>query len=167
MLNILIRKLWPLMSLAIATAGCGKKITESTSSIVRQTENQQLPSSYVISLYGLESSKRNYWLPRPAQFEIPNRLRVSKGSTFQKGVEIAFDVNEFDSDDFQFKCIYTPSSDTSEMRLKNCEDYDGNDFGNVSDYQFSLRSNDIIQIRFSGARSDDLEVSAVFSMNWI
>lgn len=167
MLNILTRKLCPLMSLAIATVGCGKKITEPIGSPVRQTENQELPSAYVLTLSGLEGSKKNYWLPGPAQFEIPSRLRVTKGSTSQKVVEVAFDVNEFDSDDFQFKCSYIPSSDPSEMRLRNCEDYDGNDFGNVSGHQFSLRTNDIIQIRFSGARAEDLEVNAIFSMNWI
>jgi hypothetical protein len=167
MLNTLTRKLCPLMYLAIATVGCGKKITESTSATVRQTENQELPSAYVITINGAENSRKNYWLPQPAQFEIPRRLRVNQGTTFQKGVDISFDVNEFDSDDYQFRCSYVPSSDPSEMRLKSCFDYDGNDFGDVTGHQFSLRTNDIIQIRFTGAQADDLEVDAVFSMKWI
>ena len=167
MLNTLTRKLCPLMSLAIATIGCGKKITEPTSTPVRQTENQELPSAYVLTINGLENSRKNYWLPQPAQFEVPKRLRVNQGSTLQKAVEIAFDVNEFDSDDYQFKCSYIPSTETTEMRLNNCVDYDGNDFGDITGHQFSLRTNDIIQIRFTGARADDLEVDAVFSMKWI
>jgi hypothetical protein len=167
MLYNLTRKLFPFMSIAIATIGCGKRITDPIDTPFRQTENQELPSAYVLTLAGSQGSRKNYWLPRPAQFEIPRRLRVIQGVTLRKGVEIAFDVNEFDSDDFQFKCSYSPSLEPTEMHLNVCVDYDGNEFGEVAGQRFTLRTDDIVQIRFTGERAQDLEVDAVFSMKWI
>lgn len=167
MLLTLTRKLCPLMSLAIATIGCGKKIAEQKTTTARLTENQELPSAYVIRLDGTEGSRKNYTIPRPTQFEIPERLKVRQGNTTNKIVEIAYDVNQFDSEDFQFKCMYVPSPNPSEMTLSKCVDYDGDDFGNVSGHKFALRFKDIVQMRFTGAPASDLVVEAIYSMNWI
>lgn len=161
------RKLVPLMTLAIATIGCGKKISENKSVPAQQIENQEMPSAYILRLDGSESSRKNYFLPRPAQFEVPEMLKVRKGSTLNRVVEIAFDVNQFDGDDIQFKCIYIPSSNESQMQMSKCVDYDGDDFGEISGHKFTLRFNDIIQMRFTGTPSQDLVVEAVFSMTWI
>lgn len=167
MLNNLTRKLCPLMYLAIATMGCGKKITEPKSRPASQTQNQELPSIYIIRLDGSQASRKNFSVPGPAQFEIPDRLVVRQGSTIKKVVEVAYDVNEFDSDDYQFKCSYYSSYSQQEMILTRCVDYDGNDFGDLSGQKFTLRYNDIIQMRFTGAPSSDLVVEAVYSMKWI
>lgn len=167
MLNILTRKLCPLMSLAIFTIGCGKKINEPSSSLIIQTENQELPSAYVLKLDGSLSSKENYKLPGHAQFEIPSQIKVRSGLPYKKAVDIAFQVNEFDSSDFQFKCSYLPDSSEKEMVLTGCSDYDGNDFGDVNGHLFTLHFGDIIQVRFTGASASDLVVEAVFGMNWI
>lgn len=167
MLKALTRKLCPLMSLAIATMGCGKKITEPKAQPARQTQNQELPSTYIIRLDGSEASRKNFYMPGPAQFEIPDRLIVRQGSTIKKVVEIAYDVNEFDSDDYQFKCSYYSSYSPQEMILTSCVDYDGNDFGDLAGQKFTLRYNDIIQMRFTGASASDLIVEAIYSMKWI
>jgi hypothetical protein len=167
MLNTLTRKLCPFMYLAIATMGCGKKITEPKSVLSRQTENQELPSTYIIRLDGSEASRKNFAMPGPAQFEIPDRLIVKQGATIKKVVEVAYDVNEFDSDDYQFKCSYYASTSPQEMILTSCVDYDGNDFGDLSGQKFTLRYNDTIQMRFTGAPSSDLIVEAIYSMRWI
>ena len=167
MLKNLTYKFWPLVYLALATFGCGKKIAEPSNQSSFQIENQELPATYVVRLDGSMESRRNYLMPLPAQFEIPDRLRIKSGSSLNKVVEISYDVNEFDDDDFQFKCSYAASVNSNEMILKNCVDYDGDDFGDISGHQFGLRSNDIIQLRFTGASSTDLVVEAIYSMNWI
>ena len=165
MLNVLTRKLCPLMTLAIATVGCGKKISESDSGPSRQTQNQELPSAYVLQLDGSTSSKKLYPMPRNAQFKIPERLKVRRGTTAGKSVEISFEANPFDPDDYAFKCTYLPLTN-SEMILDRCVDYIDRDFGDISDHIFSLYKDDLIQLRFSGAPASDLLVEAIFSMDW-
>lgn len=167
MLTTLTRKLCPLMSLAIATIGCGKKATEPDTQAARNTENQELPSAYVIKLDGSQTSRKNYAMPGDAQFKIPDRLVVRSGSTAGKIVEIAYDVNSYDSDDYQFKCTYVPSGSPSQMDLSSCVDYDNDDFGDVSEHTFTIRKNDLIQMRFTGAPASDLVVEAIYSMKWI
>ena len=168
MLSTLIRKLCPLLTIAVATVGCGKKIVDNNKiQNGRTTENQELPSVYVIRLDGRETSRKNYHLISDAQFNIPDRLFVRHGNTRGKIVEISHDVNEHDSEDYFYKCIYVPSIEPSEMILSKCVDYDDDDFGDVSNNTFTLYKNDIIQMRFTGDRADDLVVEAVYSMNWI
>jgi hypothetical protein len=167
MLTTMTRKLCPLLSLAIATIGCGKKVTDADSQSAHNTENQELPSAYVIRLDGSQASRKNYSMIDDAQFKIPDRLVVRAGSTAGKTVEVAYEVNEFDSDDFQFKCMYVPSANPSQMALDKCVDYDNDDFGDVSEQKFTLHKNDIIQMRFTGAPASDLVVEAIYTMKWI
>lgn len=165
MLTVLTRKLCPLMTLALATVGCGKKISDTDTQASRQTQNQDHPSVYILQLDGSTSSRKLYPTPQNAQFEVPDRIKVRRGDPTGKTLEISFDANPYDVDDFQFKCIYTPFSN-SEMKLDRCADYDNDDFGDVSGHLFSLYKDDFIQLRFSGATSSDLLVEAVFNMNW-
>lgn len=168
MLKMMTRKLCPLLSLAIATIGCGKKISDAETKPGRTTENQELPSAYVIRLDGTtKASRKNYFLTEDAQFKIPDRLLVRQGSTAGKIVEIAHDVNEFDSDDYSYKCMYKASPNPNEMILDKCVDYDDDDFGDISAHIFTLYKNDIIQMRFAGAASTDLIVEAIYSMKWV
>lgn len=167
MLIMLTRKLCPLLSLAIATIGCGKKIADAETKPGRTTENQELPSAYIIKLDGSQASRKNYFLTEDAQFKIPDRLLVRAGSTAGKIVEIAHDVNEYDSEDYFYKCSYKASPNPNEMILDKCVDYDGDDFGDVSNHVFTLYKNEVLQMRFAGAPSADLIVEAIYSMNWI
>jgi hypothetical protein len=166
MLLIFARKICPLITLVIATVSCGKKIEDSSTAAARQTQNQTIPSTYIIRLDGSAASRTDYLMPGYGQFEIPDRLRVRSGSTANKVVEIAYEVNKYENDDYQFKCIYVPSSVPTEMNLSDCVDYDGDSFGNVSGQIFGLRKDDIIQIRFTGAPAQDVVVEAIFSINW-
>lgn len=166
MLTTLTRKLCPLMTLALATISCGKKIEEPTSTPNRTRENHSIPSTYIINLDGSQGSRKNHILPEYASFELPDRLKVRKGSTANKVIEIAYEVNPYDNDDFQFKCFYVPSENPAEMVLTQCVDIDGDYFGNVSGQLFGLRKNDIIQMRFTGANAPDLMVEAIYSMDW-
>lgn len=167
MLTTLTRKLCPLLSLAIITIGCGKKITQDQSLPIRSRENQEIPSAYLIEIDGSQTSRKNYFLSYNAQFRIPDRLLVKQGNTNGKVVEIAYDVNQFDNDDYFFKCIYVASPNPAEMNLNKCVDYDDDDFGDVSNNTFTLYKNDIIQMRFTGAPSSDLVIEAIYSMTWM
>ncbi len=167
MLTTLTHKLCPLLTLLVATMSCGKKIADTKSGPEQQIQNQVTPKTYILELDGTKASIMNHPLPRAARFEIPDRLKVRRGSTAGKAVEIAYDVNKFDSEDFEFRCNYVPSANPSEFVLKKCVDYDGDDFGDLTGHQFSLRTNEIIQLRFTGAPARDLTVEVIYSMDWI
>ena len=166
MLTTLTRKLCPFVSLAIATIGCGKKISDPDNQAARQTENQELPSAYVLRLDGSEGSKKLFPMARSANFRIPDKLKVRAGDTTGKIVELGFDVNPYDSDDYEFKCSYVAAANPAEMVLSKCVNYDNEDYGDISNEEFRLYKDDIIQMKFSGAPSPGLIVEAIFSMKW-
>jgi len=153
--------------MVIAFIGCGKKVTEPEAELDRQQQNQERSSIYVITLNGSEGSKKSYRMPAHVRFEIPSYLKVRNGSTLNKVVEIAYNVNETDSDDIEFKCSYISSPNVLEMKLQKCVDYDGNDFGNISGHEFTLHYDDIIEIRFTGDAAPDLNVESIYRMKWI
>lgn len=166
MLTTLTRKFCPLMSLAIATIGCGKKATDADTQAARNTENQVPTSQYVIKLDGSQASRKTVKFDRGARAMLPDRLTVTAGSPYGKTVEIAYDVNEYDSDDFDFKCTYSASS-PSMMSLTKCVNYDGDDMGDMTVDEYPIRPGEVLQMRFSGAAASDLAVSAFYMMTWI
>jgi hypothetical protein len=167
MLSTLTRKFCPLIYVALATISCGKKITDADPRPSRNTENQELPSAYVRRLDGSQASHKNYRIIENAQFKIPDQLILRAGSSNGKKVEILYDVNEYDSEDFQFKCIYLPSSNLAQMNLSKCVDYDNDDFGDISEQIFTLRKDELIQMRFTGAASADVVIEGIYTMKWI
>jgi hypothetical protein len=167
MLTTLTRKLCPLLSLAIASLGCGKKITDAQTQPGRSRDNQEIPSTYILRLDGPQVSRKIFFMPADVNFKVPDRLRVLTGQTAGKKVEISYEVNEYDHDDYQFKCIYNASHNPSEMILDKCVDYHNYDFGEVSGHTFGLRQNDAIEMKFTGGMTSDLVVDAIYSMKWI
>lgn len=165
MLIALTRKFCPLLSFALVAVGCGKKISEADTQPANNTENQELPSTYIIQLDGSRHSKQTYVLPKNALFQIPDRLKVRAGSTLNKVVDIVYDVDPYDPDVFDFKCSYVTSSNPSEMILNYCENDNGNDFYDTTSY-FPLKAGQQIMMKFSGANSPDLLVEAIYSMRW-
>lgn len=165
MLLALARKICPILSLAIATVGCGKKISEAQTEPARSIENQELPATYIIRLDGSEYSSQTYILPRNASFQIPDRLKVRTGSTLNKVVDIIYDVDQYDSDVYDFKCSYVTSSSPNEMTLTYCENDNGNDFYDTVSL-FPIKEGQSIVMKFSGASSPDLVVEAIYNMNW-
>ncbi len=165
MLIALTRKICPFLGLALATVGCGKKISEAKTQPANNTEHQELPSTYIIQLDGSQHSKQSYSLPKNALFQLPDRIRVRSGSTLNKVVDIVYDVDPYDPDVFDFKCSYVTSSNPSEMILNYCENDNGNDFYDTNSY-FPLKEGQTIVMKFSGASSPDLIVEAIYSMRW-
>lgn len=165
MLNLLTRKLCPLMTLAIATVGCGKKISDSDTQPARSTENQELPATMILDLDGTKgTSFKTHTMPKNGSFELPSRLKVT-GNALGKSVDITYDVDPYDSDNYQFKCSYTATSPT-DMKLNKCVDSYGGDFGNIAGEQFGFYKNDIIEMRFTGAPATDLKVEAFYTVDW-
>ena len=164
MLLALTRKYCPLLGLALATVGCGKKISEADTQPASNTENQELPSTYIIQLDGSINYKQTYTLPRNALFQIPDRIRVRAGSVQNKVVDIVYDVDPYDPDVYDFKCSYVTSSNPSEMILNYCENDNGNDFYDTTSY-FPLKAGQKIMMRFNDVAPDVL-VEAIYSMRW-
>lgn len=161
------KKLCPLMSLFLVTLSCGKKIEEAQNTPAGQaTQNQEVSSSYLIQLDGAIASFKNYSLPRSAQFEIPEEIQVKRGFTSTKGIEIAFEVNPTDSEEYLFKCSYSATSNPASLALTGCQDIDGFAF-ETEGQTFMQRKGKIIQIRFKGFKTSDSMVEAMFGMNWI
>lgn len=165
MLSLLTRKLCPIMTLAIATVGCGKKIGESDSSPASSTQNQERPSAYVLQIDSSVESKKTYQLPQNAQFHIPTELKVREGASSTTTVEIRYQSNPYDSYDYQFKCSYTGTAAT-DLKLTSCVDYDDDNLGNISNHLFALYKNDHIELKFVGTRSEKTVVDVIHSMIW-
>lgn len=165
MLLALTRKFCPLLGFALATVGCGKKISEAKSQPAHNTENQELPSTYIIQLNGNLQSSQTYTIPKNTLFRLPDRILVRSGTTRNKVVDIVYDVDPYDTDVFDFKCSYVASSNPSEMILNYCENDNGNDFYDTTTY-FPLKEGQKIMMKFSGASSPDLLVEAIYSMRW-
>ncbi len=167
MLTTWTRKLCPLITLAIATIGCGKKINEENSSSTRPVrQNVNLPSTYMIQLDGSKVSRNNYTLPAATTFELPDRIKVKRGNPIGKTVEIAHNISPYDGDDYDFMCTYKSTGSTSEMTLQKCVTFDG-EYRDVDYYSpHLLDENEVIQIRFTGASALDLVVEAFYSMDW-
>jgi len=156
------------MSLAIATIGCGKKVTEADTQPAQDTQNQAPSSSYVIRLDGSQASRKTVRFDRGARAILPDQIIVRAGSSTGKNVEIAYDVNEYDSDDYSFKCTYSASSNPSIMNVTKCVDYDGEDMGDMTADEYPIRKGEVVQIRFSGAAASDMIVDAIYSIKkWI
>jgi hypothetical protein len=153
------------MTLIFTMIGCGKKISEPKSKPEQRDDHLELPAAYVVQLDGAQNSMKNYYMPKTAQFEIPERMKVRKGNTAGQIVEIAYQVNPYDSEDYQFKCSYSATANPTELVLTQCEDERG-DFGDVTGQEFGLYQKDIIQVRFKGTAASDMVVEAIYTMEW-
>lgn len=94
--------------------------------------------------------------PNHGNFQIPQQLkRISGDSHF---AEIRFEVSRSNTDDFYYKCIYTGP----DLKLTGCEDYAGNDFGDVRGHIFSIRKGQIIY--FKSEAEGEIQIS--FPVKW-
>jgi hypothetical protein len=155
------------MSLAIAAAGCGKKITEGSTADISgvQIENQVRPRLYTLELSGSEASFKRFPHPQNAEFYLPESILVRSGNPYQKQVEITFDIDPYDNDQYQYKCSYRRAGYDTRMDLVACVN-SSNQLMNLVGYPLTLNRNEILELRFAGASSQDLAVEAVFEMLW-
>jgi hypothetical protein len=166
MLQMLTRKLCPFVTLAIATVGCGKKINDPATTLSRSTQNQELPSALVLQLNTTDSFHLNYTLPRNGIFALPETLRVRTGNGQGKEVTISYNVNPYDSDDYEFKCTYRSSVQEFELPLESCTDIYGGDFGDIRDHLFMMDRNKLIRMETPKSTGAGLIMDAIFATDW-
>lgn len=155
------------MSLAIATIGCGKKITESDSKAAASTTSpNETTSSYVLTLESSQGNRKQFRIPRDTSFYIPAKLSVRSGSVAGRTVEMNYNVNEYDNDYYDFTCTYVPSTVANEMKLKDCSNEEGSFGDSVGEYEFSLYQNQIIEMNLTGGQTSDLIIDAFYLMDW-
>lgn len=165
MLNRLTRKLCPLVTLALATVGCGKKINEPETQPNRIIENQELPRTMIFELDGSTGAvSKLFKMPRNGSFFMPEYLRV-QGNALNETIEITYELDPEDPELYQLKCSYSAVS-ASELKLDKCYDWDSPNLGDVSQSAFSFREDDIIEIRFTNGRASDLKIEAIYSVDW-
>jgi hypothetical protein len=166
MLSTLIRKLCPLMTLAVATIGCGKKIANPDSEAANNTQNSETPSAYILRLDTTQASSKLFISPGDANFYMPTKLNVRSGSASGKEIQISYEVNEYDNDDFAYRCYYVPSLNPSEMKLNYCQNYLNQDLGDVSSYKFLIKKDYITEMKVIGSPTSDLVVETIYTMEW-
>lgn len=159
-------KLCPFLTLAMATVGCGKKISENAGSPASQTQNQQRPSSLILRLNSDDQSSLQYRMPQPGRFTIPESLIVRSGNPIGRKVEISYNVDPTFDDDYDYKCNYISKGSSSEMFLDKCLDYNDGNFGDVSEQTFALYQDEIIQVRFTDSSSNPLSLDIIYNMTW-
>lgn len=160
------RKFCPLLSLALLTVACGKKISEAEVKAQELLNPETRPSTYVLSLDGSVESSHMYKVPQNAQFGVPDKLNVVRGSTNNKVVEIYYEVSDFDVNDFQYRCIYKPSLNPTEMYLEKCVDFADRDLGDIRGPYNVISRDQYIRLKFTGASSTGVAVQASYYMIW-
>ncbi|HXH29933.1 MAG TPA: hypothetical protein VNJ01_03905 [Bacteriovoracaceae bacterium] len=166
MLKLLSRKLCPFLSLAVATVGCGKKLTEPKTQPVQVVENQELPTTISIELNTSVSAKAQFKIPQNGWFNLPEKLIVNDGSAIGKEVEISYNVDAEIEEDYEFVCTYTSTGSSSELQLSTCKDSYGGNFGNVMGNVFPMDEGKLIEVRLTTPSSKDLVLNAIYSVVW-
>lgn len=168
MLTLLTRKLCPLLSLAVVTIGCGKKINEGKGSSANQTtQNQERPSTYILRLDGRTETSKQYKTPQYVRrFQIPEELVVRSGNPQGVEVQVAYQVDEEYDDFYNYRCNYIASANPTRMVLKECVDIDDYNYGDVSNQWFSLDQDEIIQLKFVNDKSNNVVVDIIYNMEW-
>lgn len=164
MLNIISRKLCPLLSLALATMGCGKKISEETTASATAIETQEMPSALVMKL-NPETSKTTYSVPRNANIFLPDILWVREGNPTGKTIVISYNLKDSEADEFDYKCTYTATAPSNMMPLKDCVNAYGDVFSDVSRFDFPVNYGRFIRMELQGTTG--LSVDAVYTVDWI
>lgn len=164
MLTIFSRKLCPLLSLALATMGCGKKIAEGSSESAKIVQNQEIPNALVVKL-SPEESKKTYSIPRNANIFLPDALWVRGGDPSGKTIVISYNLKDAADESFDYKCTYTASGPSTKMPLKSCVNSYGESFMDVSRFDFPINYGRFIRLELQG--STGLSVDAVYTVDWI
>jgi len=163
MLSKLTRKLCPFISLAIASLGCGKQISEGNSNVIKSQQNQSLPSTYNLELAGSVST---HSIPENGVFSIPSKLIVVEGNGISKKVVITYNMDPTDAQEFEFKCSYQNSTVANEIPLNFCYDNFGANLGDISRHSFMLDYGKIIKMNLTSGDPTNLKVEASLKVDW-
>lgn len=159
-------KLCPLLTLAL-TFGCGKKITESQSDSGKTVQNQNLTTSIeILKLVTIQGTKKLFTVPRNATFRVPSKLYMERGNGKGKSVSLTYSLDPHDSTIFEFKCIYSSTSQTDEIPLRNCTNDQGEDVGDLSRQDTPLYKDETIEMNLETKTTESLEIHAWHEVSW-
>jgi hypothetical protein len=166
MLESLVKKICPLMTLALAL-GCGKKIEKTDPDVLNQNSENQEPSPvFTLQLDRKESLRKLFTLPHYGVFVLPSSLIVLNGEGIGK-VKISYNLDEYG---YEFHCYYSSATPTDEMPLEVCETSDNLSYSysahDIQDYFFPMNKNKYIEMQVIKSPDSDLVVDAVFNVDW-
>lgn len=167
MLGLMTRKFIPFLSLAVLTMGCGKEITEAKTSSGKNTENQDLPSVYILSIKDGDGFRKTIPVPQNALFIVPSSLYVRNGNAVGKKVEITYNQDSSNPDDYEFRCSYYSDLEQDQLKLLNCRDIDNTSFGDVGDNRFSMYFGKSMRIEVTEGWSSTLVIEAFHTVDWL
>ncbi|HXH73794.1 MAG TPA: hypothetical protein VNJ08_02445 [Bacteriovoracaceae bacterium] len=159
------RKLCPLLSLAIATVGCGKKISEGKTESSQSVEGQELPAVLVLKLNTTENNIKSYSVPKNANIKLPETLWVRSGNPAGKVVTITYNLETLTSEDFGYECSYKAAGSLTEMPLDYCINGYGEIFSNATDFEFPIFYGKFIKMEMKNA-VPGLILDANYSVDW-
>jgi hypothetical protein len=164
MLNFVSKKLCPFLTVAIASLGCGKQITEDTSESARIIQNQELPNSLILNLDSQNGLRLDYEIPQNANIVMPETLLVSMNNTDFKQVTIKYNLDPI-SEEYDYECTYGSSTSLNELTLKKCLDYFGEIITSTSDFELPIYFQKTIRMELSTPQVN-LNVKAVYLVDW-
>lgn len=167
MLGLMTRKFFPLLSLAVLTMGCGKEITEAQTSVGKNTENQDLPSVYVLGLKEGDGFRKTIPVPQNATFIVPQSLYVRNGNAVGKKVEITYNMDSSNSDEYEFRCSYYSDLAQDQLSLLHCRDIDNTSFGDIRNIKFSMYFGKTMRIEVTQGWSSTLVIEAFHTVDWL
>ncbi len=164
MLKMLTKKICPLLTLAMATMGCGKQITEESPAADRIVQNQELPSALVINLNSNNGPETLYLIPENANILMPESLRVSGDDLLNKTVVIYYN---FDSStaEFDYQCTYKSTVTGNTLNLFKCFNDLGEELTMATEYEFPIYYSKKIKMELKDFASN-ISIDAIYTVDW-
>jgi len=161
---MLSKKICPLLSLAMATIGCGKQITEENPASDRIVQNQELPSALVINLNSDNGQETLYSIPENANILMPESLRVTGNDLLNKTVVIYYN---FDSStaEYDYQCTYKSSATSFALNLSKCFNDLGEELSMATEYEFPIYYSKKIKMVLKDF-SSNISIDAIYTVDW-
>jgi len=164
MLKVLNKKICPILTIALATLGCGKQITEDSPEEINVVENQELPAALVINLNSNDNQSTLYEIPQNANIVMPDYLKISGPDSKTKTVVISYNY-DVESQLFDYQCVYKSIPNQVDLFLYNCNDNYGSTLSEVTNFEFPIYYAKFIKVELI-EKTQDISVSAIFNVDW-
>lgn len=170
MLSVFIKRLCPLMTVALAF-GCGKKINDPVTADTNRTtlgQTQEMPPKLTLQINVLVSNFSLFKLPRNAWFILPPKLIATEGSAVGKRVKIYY--NLLSSGRYEFHCFYKSTTSASVLSFENCESRDGVEIissaADLDGMDFPMDKDAAIKMQLTTASSPGLKIESTYLVDW-
>lgn len=162
------------MTLALAF-GCGKKIGEPQASTGgTSNQPQETSSSLTLTIDSSVSKRTVYPVSRNADFQgLPSKLLVRQGDATGAVVKIYYNVDDSlvdeNTENYAFVCTYRSTTSSSELPLQNCVNFNGGDYGDVTNpnYPNYMLRGKYIQMELKTNHTEELVINARYAVEWL